>query len=291
MSTIYSPLDVGFDRRMHVIDRCQVALLRAVSNEAGDRLLVKGGMAMRVAFGSMRLTKDIHFDRVDSMSSASVKSTVRSAMKTAASTAGLRSVEIAVTKDTGTTTRLRMTGLTHTGEDVRFETEISGRDQPLGAVRQLVQVVPPSSYAIAPFMVHTYTLDAITVQKVAAVLADMRNVPRDIYDLKDLIALGANPVGLLRSLPQAKLDGLKKDILAKLSQITWPMADTHFLPYIPKNERDVVTTSAWDAYILTVSEAIDGWLSQASAPHGAFAHSASAPPDAAPRSKRPGEPT
>lgn len=263
MGTIYSPLDVGFDQRMHTTDRCQIELLRSISNEAGDRLLVKGGMAMRVVFGSMRLTKDIDFDRVDSMSTASVKSSMRAAMKAASSKAGLRNVVVDVTKDTETTTRVRLVARTHTGEDVRFETEISGRAQPSREIRQVVQVVPPPAYAIAPFSVHTYTLEAITVQKISAVLADVRNVPRDIFDLQDLMARGANPVSLLQSIPSSKLDTLRKDTLGKLSQINWDMAVTHLLPYIPKSEREALSEDVWDRYILTVSEKIDGWVSAA----------------------------
>lgn len=283
MGTIYSPLDVGFDQRMHAIDRCQIELLRSISHEAGDRLLVKGGMAMRAAFGSMRLTKDIDFDRVDSMSTTSVKGSVRAAMKAAASKAGLRDVAIDVTKDTETTTRVRLAGRTHTGEDLRFETEISGRSQPPQGIRQVVQIVPPTAYAIAPFSVHTYTLDAITVQKISAVLADMRNVPRDIYDLQDLIARGADPVALLRSLPSNKLDTLRKDTLSKLSLITWDMAVTHLLPYIPKGEREMLSEDVWDGYILTVSEKIDGWISAATSGQtddlvpGAVSHTPSVP--------------
>lgn len=277
MGTIYSPLDVGFDQRMHAIDRCQIELLRSISHEAGDRLLVKGGMAMRAAFGSMRLTKDIDFDRVDSMSTTSVKGSMRAAMKAAASKAGLRDVVIDVTKDTETTTRVRLAGRTHTGEDLRFETEISGRSQPTQDIRQVVQVVPPTAYAIAPFSVHTYTLEAITVQKISAVLADVRNVPRDIYDLQDLIASGADPVALLCSLPPDKLDALRKDTLSKLSQITWDMAVTHLLPYIPKGERELLNEGVWEGYILTVSEKIDAWISAATAGQAKGAEPGAAP--------------
>ena len=42
---------------MCAIDRCQVGLLRALATQYSARLYLKGGMAMRALFGSLRLTK------------------------------------------------------------------------------------------------------------------------------------------------------------------------------------------------------------------------------------------
>jgi predicted nucleotidyltransferase component of viral defense system len=51
MATIYKPSDRGFDERLTSIDRCQIALLREVVGQYGQRLVLKGGMAMRAVLG------------------------------------------------------------------------------------------------------------------------------------------------------------------------------------------------------------------------------------------------
>lgn len=265
MGTIYSPSELGFSSEFHEADRCQVALLRSVAAVSAGRLLVKGGMAMRVAFGSMRLTKDIDFDRVDSMSVQSAKSAVSRGMQVAAQVAGVRNLSIDVTKETGTTIRMRMRGVCQGGEAIRFETEVSGRDSGLTKYRQTVAVVPPPQYGMAPFNVETFTPPAIAAQKVAAVLSAARNVPRDVYDLKDLIAAGADPTTILADLPSASLEALHVDVVGKLLQIDFDLARDQLLPYIPPFERESVSEQVWDGYLSTVAENLSRWLGQAEA--------------------------
>ena len=54
---MYDPASEGFSARMCAIDRCQVGLLRTLATQYSARLYLKGGMAMRALFGSLRLTK------------------------------------------------------------------------------------------------------------------------------------------------------------------------------------------------------------------------------------------
>ena len=127
MSAIYSPTEKGFDERLTAIDRCQVALLREIVGQYGQRLVLKGGMAMRAIFGSMRLTKDIDFDREASLSLDSAKNGLPRALIRAASVAGIRRPEAEITKLTATTIRARLAGETQGGVALRFEVEVSGR--------------------------------------------------------------------------------------------------------------------------------------------------------------------
>lgn len=238
--------------------------MRAVSQEAGARLVVKGGMAMRVAFGCMRLTKDIDFDRTANMSKNAVKGLIRRGMQTAAQIAGIREISIDVTKDTETTIRMRMTGITHDAIAVRFEAEVSGRRSPRTEEIQRVTVVPPVSYTLAPFEVQTYSLSAMAASKVKAVLADLRNVPRDIADLKLLIAFGADPVHVLAGEPEEKLLQLRANVLGKLAQITYEMAQTELFPYLPPAESAGMTKAQWEDDVLRISCVVEKWLDQAS---------------------------
>ena len=65
---------------------------------------------MRVAVGSMRLTKDVDFDRAEGVSTACVQSSVKKALQYAAQSAGMRGAEIDPGKSTETTVRMRLAG-------------------------------------------------------------------------------------------------------------------------------------------------------------------------------------
>lgn len=69
MSELYDPVTRGFSEPFSTVDRAQIAMLREIA-ASGARLVLKGGLAMRVVVGSMRLTKDVNFDRLDGASTA-----------------------------------------------------------------------------------------------------------------------------------------------------------------------------------------------------------------------------
>ena len=149
MSTLYDPKDRGFSEALSAIDRCQIAMVRELANSTDGRLILKGGMAMRVAVGSMRLTKEVDFDRADGVSTASVQSSVKRALQYAAQSAGLRGAEVDPGKSTETTVRMRLSGSV-SGALVRFVVEVSGRNPVPKNCQARVQVTPPPRYGIAP---------------------------------------------------------------------------------------------------------------------------------------------
>lgn len=261
MATIYSPQQKGFSQALHAIDWCQVALLRELAIQAGQRLVLKGGMAMRASFGSLRLTRDMDFDRdVTATSLASVQGMVRSSMKAAAQLARLRDSRIDFPKATETTLRARLTGQTLAGQDLRFEVEVSGRRPVAPQNRTLVIVTPPSDYGIAPFPVNVYTHAMLAATKVLAVMSDNRNVPRDVYDLHDLLAAGADPVTILAGLPREALSAMARDVIGKLQGIGFDLARDELLPYLPPQEAATVDTSMWEQWLLEVAEGVEQWL-------------------------------
>ena len=184
MAILYDPKDRGFSDALSAVDRCQIAMLRELAQTTGGRLILKGGMAMRVAVGSMRLTKDVDFDRAEGVSTASVQGSIKRALQYAAQSAGLRGPEIDVGKSTETTVRMRLAGMV-AGASVRFVVEVSGRNPVARDCHSRVQVVSPARYGMAPFMVDTYSHPMLAASKVMAVMSANRNVPRDVYDLND----------------------------------------------------------------------------------------------------------
>ncbi|MBK6295856.1 MAG: nucleotidyl transferase AbiEii/AbiGii toxin family protein [Rhodoferax sp.] len=133
---------------------------------------------------------------------------------------------------------MRLTG-TVAGASVRFVVEVSGRDPVPRDCQARVQVAPPARYGIAPFVMTTYSHAMLAASKVMAVMSANRNVPRDVYDLNDL--LGANPVPILAGrISCAELQAIRDHVLNKVCAIDFAQAQQELLPYIPPDQRDAL---------------------------------------------------
>lgn len=263
MTQLYTPSERGFDARLEAIDRCQVGLLRELSSQLGNRLVLKGGMAMRASFGSMRLTKDIDFDRDQTISQDTLKKNLERLLLRAASTSGLRAPKAEITKDTKTTVRARLVGSIGDKSEARFEVEVSGRDTPASENVRTEIVVPPAKYSMAPFPVTTYTNAALAAMKVGAALSAMRNAPRDLYDLRDLIWAGADPTELLAKQDADLLQQFSDQALGKLELLTFEHAQQELVPYLPPDDRQALDEERWMEMTLLVAETIERWCKAA----------------------------
>ena len=263
MANLYAPSEKGFDPGLEAIDRCQVALLRELAGDLGNRLILKGGMAMRAAFGSIRLTKDIDFDRDETISQATLKKGLAKLLVRAARTAGIREPKAQITKDTKTTVRARLQGFIGENTAVRFDVEVSGRGAPSAENVRVEIVVPPPRYSMAPFPVATYTIETLAAMKVGAALSDQRHAPRDLYDLRDLIWAGADPVKLLAKQRADILQDFSSHALGKLEMLTYEMAQQELLPFLPVAERAALTQDAWLDATLMVAGKMQEWCEAA----------------------------
>jgi len=263
MSILYAPTEKGFDPRLEAIDRCQIGLLREMVGQQGSRLILKGGMAMRAVFGGLRLTKDIDFDREPTLSQEALKKGVLGNLLRAATTAGIRQPRAEITKGTQTTVRARLQGVIEQGADVRFDVEVSGRAAPQRENLRVEMVRPPPRYAMAPFPVTTYTNEALAVMKIAAALSRQRHAPRDLYDLRDLIRAGADPVDLLARQTPALLRDFAGRALGKLELLSYALARQELLPYLPPGEREALTEAAWLDATLDAAHHIATWCESA----------------------------
>jgi predicted nucleotidyltransferase component of viral defense system len=262
---LYDPADEGFSPRMCAIDRCQIALLRELTMHYDARLFLKGGMAMRALYGSFRLTKDIDFERSESLSMSSLKNNLPKALVRAGLMAGLQGPVISITKSTATTFRVSLAAaLKETGEPVQYEVEISGRGLPPSKNLVRLSISPPIRYRLAQFSVSSYDPHAMAASKVAALHSDQRSVPRDVFDLSDLIEQGANPVSLL--IEKADVAWLKKINGTSLDRtiiMGWERANEEVLPYLPKKLRESMTPLDWEQKCLKVASTVDSWIAEA----------------------------
>jgi hypothetical protein len=100
--------------------------------------------------------------------------------------------------------------------------------------------------------------------KVNALLSDNRSVPRDVYDLSELIRHGASPTELWAGhIPLDVLERKRTAIMAKIAGIDFPQANAELLPYIAPDIRQSITESRWDEIRLDVAHHVEQWMDEA----------------------------
>ena len=100
--------------------------------------------------------------------------------------------------------------------------------------------------------------------KVNALLSDNRSVPRDVYDLSELIRHGANPTELWVKHVSPEILGRKRAaIMAKIESIDFSLANAELLPYIAPEIRQSINESRWDEIRLDVAHHVEHWMDEA----------------------------
>ncbi len=100
--------------------------------------------------------------------------------------------------------------------------------------------------------------------KVNALLSLNRSVPRDVYDLHELIHNKADPAPLwISRVPREFLERKRPEVMSKIDRIGFPLANSELLPYVAPDVRSSIDEARWDEIRLDVAEHVDRWLSRA----------------------------
>ncbi|HUN26393.1 MAG TPA: nucleotidyl transferase AbiEii/AbiGii toxin family protein [Steroidobacteraceae bacterium] len=241
-----------------------MAFLSSLMRQGADRYILKGGMAMRALYGSARLTKDVDFDCEDSVSDRSLATRIPAAMEQAARAAGIVEQKIDRTKSGVRASRWRLIGRTRDGVAVTWEVELSRRGVPDARFIETRPIQPPYEYTLAPFVVRVYSEAAMAAGKVNALLSANRSVPRDVYDLADLVRRGASPVALWSEhLSRENLARKRDAVLPKVSLIDFPLANSELLPYLARDIRGTIDAKRWGDIQLEVAAGVGRWFAEA----------------------------
>lgn len=178
---------------LEVKDLLQARILaRLFAQEAGRnvvRMALKGGMAMRLAHGSSRHTKDIDLDAdVDESKNSrlSIKRNIQRAIEQATSGGWIRDVEITNPVDGEATTRWKVGGvLTQTGLPIHLTVELSHRDKIEAASLTETAI---EDMAGGKVKIPVYSATRMFTTKACA--AHGRVAPRDTLDLYFLLVRG-----------------------------------------------------------------------------------------------------
>lgn len=195
-------------------------------------LVLKGGAAMRVLTASARYTQDLDFDHDPRRSLVSLQKTLRAAIGRALQGSGLTETSISEPKQTETVARWKISGLTSTGEVLRLTVEISRRG--VADLSHIVKVpVQLSDRTLPRVYVSVYDEQALTDNKLAALLDERRTAPRDIYDLEVLLARGVCPSHAAVERAGGP-EALIRRVGEKLDLLGWPLFRDQVIPALPR---------------------------------------------------------
>ena len=256
---------IGFSDEAELKDRCQLQFLAQLMRQGADRFVLKGGLAMRALYDSVRLTKDIDFDCEDSVSAQSMKNQLPKALMLAARLCGLTQPVVAQTKNGERACRWRLeVTLPGSVRRMSYEVEISRRGLPRAAYITTATLRPPVQYRMSPFVVRVYSDAAMAAAKVNALLSDNRSVPRDVYDLHELSVRGADPSALwVESIAREVLERKRGQVWHKILAIGFDMANAELLTWLSPNVRATINADRWDEMRAQVAESVDRWFGRA----------------------------
>lgn len=261
---IFAANELGFSPDAEMRDRTQMQFIALLMRQGASRFILKGGMAMRALYGSTRLTKDVDFDSEDSVSQQSMQARMPKALQQAARSAGLTGIEVKQTKRADRANRWRIQGTAAGDIPITWEVEVSRRGIPPADFIETRSFEVPVAYRIPNFSVRVYGPAAMAGGKVNALLSDNRNVPRDVYDLHELIRNRADPTSLwIRTLPRESLEHQQATVIAKIDRIDFALANAELLPYIAPDMRAAIDQARWDEIRLEVAEQVERWMAYA----------------------------
>lgn len=180
-------------------------------------LVVKGGMAMRVAHNHSRQTKDIDLDADPRMQLRHLQRLVRRSIQEATAGGEIEDLVITEPKQTETTARWKINGVVaDTGLPLHMTLEISFRS----SINK--QDVALTSYQAegmnAPSMIPVYKDERLVINKINALLSPSRSAPRDVVDLFLLFEAGVD-------ISAEAIQGIKSESASEAIKEIWLKLD------------------------------------------------------------------
>ncbi|MGH2376579.1 MAG: nucleotidyl transferase AbiEii/AbiGii toxin family protein [bacterium] len=242
-------------------------LVELMGNAMHKELVLKGGMAMRAVYGSVRYTKDIDLDADLKYSKARVHGIVKRSIERAVSSGLITNAKVTEPKQTETTLRWKIVG-TQPGSAAPLNLTVEVSRRATIANGHIIEVPLPAAYGGGAPGVKVQVLDsqAIAVTKVLALTDPKRMAPRDLYDLHVLIeAEVEDPSHLLLSLPDAgeRLPQAMAELWPKIEAMTYEQFKSDVIPYLPDNVAKAIDEDAFEDMRLQVGTSVEKWLKAA----------------------------
>lgn len=240
----------------------------------GDAVVLKGGVNLRLFFGSARYSEDMDLDG-DPECADAIRNCIKGVFEDGAFIRKLQGIGIrgldpgeGPNKDTETTFRYKF-GVIMTG-DIRYPTkvEVSFRDRYEGD--QSVVGVPSGrlfvDYGIEPGPVRRYRRDAAVRQKIDALAGRREAQARDVFDLS-ILAKGTLDEALLTFLASGLSDERLDGALKRVFTITFDEYEGRVLEFLDDDARGRFgTEDAWADVQLQAATLIEAALTRQGKP-------------------------
>jgi hypothetical protein len=229
---------------------------------------VKGGVNMRLFFGSARYSEDIDIDLID-IPVHRLKSSVMSLLRSPSFfdslvSYGIKEVrppDLFKAKQTETTQRFKIHLITPSGEDFFTKIEFSRRGRGFRG-RVAVDFVPDRilrPYRMTPLWVPHYDLDSTISQKIVALASRAAVQARDIFDLHILISrpgeIVSSPAAAITDRPGPAVVRKARD---RVYEVGFEMFRDTVLSYLSFEDRKAYDRpEAWDDIRLRIAEFLE----------------------------------
>lgn len=241
---------------------------------APSRLVLKGGLAMRLVYGSSRATQDIDLNADPSLSGPALEKamdrSIRNVLMDLKTAGVITGGGYTKPKNTTTTSRWKVSCTLPRNRELHFKIEVSRRkmDRGIRSVQQATKPVSLGKIQIPSVLVPVYDRNTLAASKTVALLADNRDKVRDVYDLYILIQGEVDPGPALSMwMKNQKKNGCPEEALieklyAKLESMDYDKARTDLLPFIDSGVRQYIDRDTWEGMRLEVGEAVASWIKE-----------------------------
>lgn len=232
----------------------------------GEAIALKGGVNLRLFFGSARYSEDMDLDGVPASSQA-IRSTIMGIFRDRSFGKRLRELGIrgldpgqGANKDTETTFRYKF-GVVLPG-DIRHPTKVEVSFRPRHPEdATVIEAVPERflrDYGIASVPVCRYVLEAAVRQKIDALGGRREAQARDVFDLHVLVGGNLND-DLLAFLARNVAPDLLGSAHARSFSITFSEYEGQVIEFLADDARERYgTESAWDQLRLEAAQLLEG---------------------------------
>ena len=243
-----------------------VLMLERLLQHVGPRLVLKGGVNLRLFFSSPRYSQDMDFDAEPNLRSAA-KTAIRKSLtdpylrrRFAQLGGGDIRIPERAAKDTETTLRHKFGVVTSGGIDLPTKIEISFRARPPLDTGSVVSATPasgPVAPLSPPLLVPHYTRLPAVRQKIGALALRNEVQARDIFDLGVLDGTNIDPANaalLRQSLP----DSVLRKAAARALEIPFVAYRDSVLDYLDPADRERYDgVQAWDDLCLGANTLVE----------------------------------
>jgi len=240
-------------------------LVELMGNALAKELVLKGGLAMRLAHGSERYTKDIDLDADPAFPKQRIQGIVRRSIAGAISSGLIDNAVVTDPKQTETTLRWKISGFyPGSTEPLHLTVEVSRRT-PL--VHLGVVEVPAPGFN-SRTLIRAMSSQALAVSKVFALTALNRTEVRDLFDLDVLIRANiGDPSKALSEVPdaEARLATAREELWRKIEIMTYAQFQTNVVPTLPQSVAAAIDEATFEELRLKVGERVERWIQDAQA--------------------------